>query len=180
MIQFETEICDYLSIPSIPKKKWDGKTSFKDGVAVIDNGNGLSSYAVCTFNSDKEPAPRVVKVFSQEPFSSVGDIYVVPSFMNTDVEHMGMDDESKKAAERLISEANELSATSDKEKDEIDEMKSLPEWIFPEVSNKEEAQAWLRNYNTTNKLKGRIPENEETLKLRLLNIYSKMAKKNKR
>ena len=36
MIQKEQEVCRYLSIPNIPKKKWDGKSSFKFGVAVTE------------------------------------------------------------------------------------------------------------------------------------------------
>lgn len=173
MVQFEKEICMHLSIPSIPLKKWDGKTTFKNGVAVTKLASGTLAYAVCSFsNGDK--APNVTKVFSQEPFNGIEEIYIVPSFMDTDVDKMDLDDDSKKAAEILVNEAQDLSEQKD---DDINMMKALPEWIFDEITNKDEAQAWLRQYNATNKIKGRIPENEETLKMRLLNIHSKLKRK---
>jgi hypothetical protein len=171
-IYFEKEICEYLSLPSIPKKKWDGKSSFTSGVAITNIACNNQAYAVCTFNAEHDKEPRVIKAFSQEMFFGIEDIFVVPQYMETDVDDMDLDDESKKAAERLAQEAKELynNDIGDDAK-KIDEMKELPEWIFPEISNKEEARAWLTQYNSTNKIRGRIPDNVETIKMRLLNIY---------
>ena len=43
---------------------------------------------------------------------------------------------------------------------------------FPEIQNIEQAQAYLREYNRMNRIKkGKIPTNEETIKMRLYNIY---------
>ena len=36
MIEFEKEVIKYLNIPSIPKKEWDGKSSFSKGVALLE------------------------------------------------------------------------------------------------------------------------------------------------
>lgn len=173
-IQFEKEVLDYLSLPSVPKKTWDGKSSFEKGVTVLTHSTGVQSYAVCTKREDEEH-PSIVKVFLQEPFVEFGEVFVVPEYMDTNVEEMDLDEESKKAAERLAAEASELVEENNESKD--DGLETLPEWIFPEIHNDEEAKAWLRKYNSSNGIKGRIPDNEETLKLRLLNIYSQSNKK---
>jgi hypothetical protein len=55
----------------------------------------------------------------------------------------------------------------------------LPEWIFPEIQNIEQAMAYLREYNRMNGIrKGKIPTSEETIKMRLYNIY--MSNKNRK
>lgn len=177
MIQFENEICQYLSLPSIPLKEWDGKSSFKHGVAVTRLALNEKAYAVCTFDADKDKEPRVVRAFAQSTFYGIEKIFVVPQFMNTDVETMDLDDESKIAAEKLAAEVKEMTKPQDEEEKEINAMNALPEWIFPEIENKEQAVAWLRQYNSRNRIKGRIPENADTLKMRLLNIYSQQKKK---
>lgn len=177
-IYFEKDICEYLSLPSIPKKKWDGKSSFTSGVAITKIACGNLAYAVCTFDADNDKEPRVIKAFSQEMFFGIEEVFVVPQYMETDVDDMDLDEESKKAAQLLAQEAKEL-YNNDMGEDakKIDEMKNLPEWIFPEISNKEEARAWLTHYNSMNRVKGRVPENEETIKMRLLNIYYSQKKK---
>ena len=54
----------------------------------------------------------------------------------------------------------------------------LPEWIFPEIQNIEQAQAYLREYNRMNGIKkGKVPTNEETIKMRLYNIYMSQKKR---
>ncbi len=173
MILFEKEICDYLSLPSIPIKEWDGKSSFKNGVAVTTINGGGNAYAVCTFDADKDKKVRIVKTFAQEPFYGVTSIFVVPSYMDLNVEEADLDESSKEAAKRLAEEAAELTQNK---KEEQSELSSLPEWVFPEIHNKEEAIAWMRQYNSANKIKGRVPENEDTLKMRLINIYSQLKK----
>lgn len=175
MVKYEKEICEYLQLPSIPIRKWDGKSSFKNGVCIVDLGYNELGYAVCTYDSDEDKEPRITKCFSLEPFRSVVDIFVVPNYMDVDIENVDLDDESKKAAERLAEEAKEVS--KEEEDESLKKMKELPEWVFDEIHNVEEAQAWLRNYNSRNRIKGKIPSNPETLKMRLLSIYSQMKKK---
>lgn len=174
MIQFEFEVCKYLNIPSIPKKEWDGKSSFKDGVAVTQLAHGYNAYAVCTFDADKDSEPYVKKSFAIEPFYNINKIYVVPSYMDTNIENADLDEDSKKAAEELAKEANELTKKAEEKVD-------IPQnpWCFDEIHNLEEARAWLANYNSKNKIKGKLPKNEESIKLRLLAIYSEMQKKKK-
>lgn len=179
MIKFEKEVCEYLQIPSIPKKEWNESDSFKNGVAVVRLAVSGTGYAVCTYDEDDDVEPRIIKSFASEPFYEIEKIFVVPNYMNTsekDINEMDLDDESKKKAEQLVKEAQELTATSEENK-EIEEMQKLPEWIFPEITNVEEARAWLSNYNSRNRIKGKIPTNEETIKMRLLNIYSQMKNK---
>ena len=94
-----------------------------------------------------------------------------------DVDDMDLDKESKEAALRLAEEAQELEEEG-VESDEMKEMKELPEWVFDNVHNAEEAAAFIKSYNKQNGIRGgRLPQNEEGLKLRLLTIYEEMKKK---
>ena len=160
------------------KKEWNKRDSFKKGVAVVKLAVSGTGYAVCTYDEDFDKEPRIIKSFASDPFYAIENVFVVPNYMNTsekDISEMDLDDESKKKAEQLVQEAQELTATSEENK-EIEEMQQLPEWIFPEITNVEEARAWLQSWNSKNKVRGKIPTNEETIKMRLLNIYSQMKK----
>lgn len=175
MIKYEKEIIEWLNLPSIPKKKWDGKTGFRDGVAVIKHNMGEESYAVATFDSESDKEPRIKKVFGLEPYFEIGDIFVVPAYMNEDVESFDLDDESKKAAQRLIDEAHEL------EMEGVEETKvNLPEWVFDNIHNREEAEAFCREYRRQNRIKGALPKTDDTLKAYLYVIYKDAQKRNKR
>jgi hypothetical protein len=89
---------------------------------------------------------------------------------------MDLDEQSKKKAEQMLKEAQELETEGTKEENP---MENLPEWIFPEIENKEQAVAWLKNFQSRNKQKGRIPTTDENIKLRLFSIYSELQKKQK-
>ena len=172
MIEFEKEVIDYLKIPSIPKRDWDGISSFQDGVAVVNISLGRQAYAVCTFNKDEDKEPRIKKVFGIEPFSGIEKVFVVPSYMDTNTTDVDLDAESKKRAEQLAAEAQELENNGVVD-EAVKEADKLPEWIFDEIHNMSEAQAWLKQYNVRNGIrKGKIPTNEETIKMRLYNIYT--------
>jgi len=175
MIQKEKEVLDYLHLPSIPKKQWDGKSSFKVGVAVLNAPFKQQTYCVVAYDAEKDKKPRVTKVFSSEPYLDIESIFVVPAYMDEDTQKWDVNEESRKAAEEIKEEVKELEKANSKE-----DADALPtnEWIFPEIHNREEAEAWLRNYNK--KLRGkhnRIPTDEETLKMRLLAIYSEINSK---
>ena len=177
-ILFEKEVIKHLGLPSIPKKSWNGKDSFKDGVAVLDLFDDSKAYAVCTFDKETDKEPRIKKVFCVEPFNAVEDVYVVPSYMDNDTTDVDLDSESKKRAEQLAAEAKELENQGTVE-EAIEDANKLPEWIFPEIQNIEQAQAYLREYNRMNRIKkGKIPTNEETIKMRLYSIY--MSNKNRK
>ena len=91
--------------------------------------------------------------------------------MDNDTSDADLDAESKKRAEQLAAEAKELENQGTVD-EAIEDANKLPEWIFPEIHNIEEAQAYLREYNRINRIKkGKIPTNEETIKMRLYNIY---------
>jgi hypothetical protein len=174
MIKFESEILDWLNLPSIPKKKWDGKTSFKVGVAVIELQYGAQAYAVATFDSDSDSEPRVKKVFSLEQFVKVSEIFVVPSYMDEDIEHMDLDEQSKQAAQRLLDEAHEL------ENEGIEEKIEMPknEYFFDTIHNDEEAMAFIKSYNKANRIKGRVPRDHETIVMKLSVLWSNLQNKN--
>lgn len=181
MIQFEKEIIAYLGLPSIPKKEWDGKMPFDKGVAIVDLGDEREAYAACAFTPDEgDKEPRITKVFGVEPFMGMKKIYVVPSYMNNveDVKGMDLDEESKKNAERLLKEATEMENEGVEDKDALS-MDKLPEWIFDNIHNQEEARAYIQSYNSRNKIKGRIPSTTEAIKLRLFAIYSEINNKKK-
>lgn len=178
MIEFEKEVIAYLNLPSIPRKEWNQIDSFQSGVAVVNMSLGRQAYAVCTFNKDEDKEPRIKKVFGIEPFTGIEKVFVVPSYMDNDTTEVDLDAESKKRAEQLAAEAHELEneGTVDEAVQEADK---LPEWIFDEIHNMSEAQAWLKQYNIRNGIrKGKIPTNEETIKMRLYNIY--MSNKNRK
>ncbi len=183
MIAFEKEVITFLGLPSIPKKLWDGHSFFDKGVAILDLVDGTEGYAVCRYDEDKgHKKPVITKVFGLVSFTGIKSIFVVPNYMSEvgDVESMDLDDVSKKRARVMLEEAKELEDKDVKVKDNVVSLDKLPEWVFDEIHNVDEAQAWLRNYNRHNGIrKGRIPSSSETLKLRLYAIYTEMNKKKK-
>jgi hypothetical protein len=176
MIEFEKEVIAYLNLPSIPRKEWNQIDSFQSGVAVVNMSLGRQAYAVCTFNKDEDKEPRIKKVFGIEPFTGIEKVFVVPSYMDNDTTEVDLDAESKKRAEQLAAEAQELENNGVVD-EAVKEADKLPEWIFDEIHNRDEAIAWLKQYNRQNGIKkGKVPTNEETIKMRLYNIY--MSQKN--
>jgi len=178
MIEFEKEVIAYLNLPSIPRKEWNQIDSFQSGVAVVNMSLGRQAYAVCSFDKETDREPSIKKVFGIEPFTNIEKVFVVPSYMDNDTADVDLDAESKKRAEQLAAEAQELEneGTVDEAVKEADK---LPEWIFDEIHSREEAMAWLKNYNIRNGVrKGKIPSNDETVKMRLYNIY--MSNKNRK
>ena len=173
MISFEKEVCSYLNIPSLPKKEWDGKSSFKNAVSTIKLGGSRLAYAVASYDEAKDDAPRVVKSFMTEPFYGIEKIFVVPSYMDTDVDNMDLDEQSKKAAEDLKKEADEL------ENQGADENMEVPEneYCFDHIHNDEEAIAFIEAYNRENNIKGAIPKKHESIIARLTVIYAESLKK---
>ena len=173
MISFEKEVCSYLNIPSLPKKEWDGKSSFKNAVATITLGGSRLAYAVASYDEAKDDAPRVVKSFMTEPFYGIDKIFVVPSYMDTDVDNMDLDEQSKKAADDLKKEADEL------ENQGADENMEVPEneYCFDHIHNDEEAIAFIEAYNRENNIKGAIPKKHESIIARLTVIYAESLKK---
>ena len=178
MIEFEKEVIEYLNLPSLPKREWDGKSTFQDGVAIIRLSLNRQAYAVCTFNNDTDKTPRIKKVFGVEPFSGIEKVFVVPSYMDNDTTDADLDNESKKRAEQLALEAKELENQGAAD-EAIENANKLPEWIFPEIQNLEQAQAYIKSYRKINHIKGKIPNNEETLKSCLYAIYKNIVKRNR-
>ena len=172
-IRFEKEVCQYLSLPSIPLKEWDKKSSFKDGVAVTKLSFGDLAYAVCTFNADTDKEPRIKKVFAEERFNGIDKVFVVPSYMDTkDIENADLDEQSKEAAERLAQETEELAETP-----ETEEKVEIPEYFFDHIHNDDEAIAFITAYNRDNNIRGAVPSKHETLVMRLGVIFNDMKKK---
>lgn len=176
MILCENEVCRYLGIPNIPKKKWDGESGFKRGVGVVDLMTGNKAYVSVSFNPEKDKSCRVVKVFINEQFSNVDNdsIFVVPDYMDTDVENMDFDEKSKEAAQALVNEALDLeNADTASSKVELPEN----EYYFDNVHNDEEAQAFIKSYNQSNKIRGKVPTTHEAIVMRLSVIYSEINNK---
>ena len=174
MIFFEKEICEALRLPSIPKKKWDGRSSFCRCVAVVTLITGDEAYAVASYEAEKDAEPRIVKVFSQEPFNKVGDIFIVPQYMDVyDIKDADLDDESKKRAEELAKEAKEI------EDEGVEEETKEPEneYFFDHIKDDDMARAYIAAYNKANKIKGRVPKTHEGLVMRLSVIYAETNKK---
>lgn len=177
VILYEQQVCDQLNIPSIPKKEWDGKSSFKYGVAVLDLVD-RQAYAVATFNNEKDEEPRIIKVFTLEQFNGISKVYIVPDYMDDNVDNMDLDDESKQAAKALLEEAAEL-----ENEGSGDDATQIPEneYFFDHIHNDDEAAAFIKDYNKRNRIKGRVPTNHDALVMRLSVIYSETEnKKNKK
>lgn len=172
MIRFEKEVIKYLGLPSIPKREHDGTSFFDKGVAIVVDKGGEKSYAVCRYTeSDKEPI--ITKVFDLAPFVSIENIYVVPTYMNNidEVKNMDLDEPSKKKAEEILREAKEL-------EDDIDDtVEQHGEYYFDNITNDEEARAFIASYNKTNRIKGCVPKTHEGLVMRLASIYSNMKER---
>lgn len=175
MIEFEKEVLDFLDLPSIPKKEFDGKP-FTKGVAVIKLASDVKAYAACTFNPDKgHETPTITKVFNLEPFSVIESVYVVPEYMATlnDVGVMDLDEDSKKRAEELLNEAATL------ENENVVDETPLPdtEYFFDNITNDDEAKAFIASYNKRNKIRGRVPKGHDAIVMRLSVIYKDLNKK---
>lgn len=170
-IRFKKEICQTLGIPSIPKKEWDKKTSFDNGVAVIRRITDKEDYAICSFNSEMDDYIRIVKDFGFEPFKEIVTVYPIPPYMEDNINDMDFDDESsKEAMEELLQKKKEIvNEGIDKPKVET------YEWGYPFIKEKREAIAFLKKQN----LKGRIPTNDEVLKAKLRAMYRNEQKTKK-
>jgi hypothetical protein len=178
MVAFEKEVIQHLNLPSIPKREWDGKSSFAKGVALLGLRGEREAYAVASFDANTDKTPNIVKVFGIEPFLNIKKVFVVPTYMTTEeeIKDMDLDEQSKKKVQQVLDEAKEIENDGTKEENP---MENLPEWIFEEIHSKDEAVAWLKNFQYRNKQKGRIPTTEENIKLRLFSIYSELQKKQK-
>lgn len=178
MIFKENEVCQFLGIPNIPKKKWDGKSGFKRGVGIVNLLTGNKAYVVVTFDPEKDDDCRVIKVFTQEQFITthfaVDDVFVVPEYMDTDVDNMDFDEKSKQAAQALINEALDLE-NADTAASKVELPKN--EYYFDNIHNDDEAQAFIKSYNQTNKIRGKVPTSHEAIVMRLSVIYSEINNK---
>ena len=179
MIQFEKEIINFLALPSIPKREWDGKSSFDKGVAVLHLMDDRECYAVCAFDASLDESPRITKVFGIEPFIGIKNVFVVPSYMSTsdEIKDMDLDEQSKKNVKQVLSEANELENENVSGNDELTKPKN--EYYFENITHDEEARAFIQAHNSRNRIKGRIPSTHDGLVMRLAVIYSENLKKQK-
>lgn len=169
-IDFEEKVVAYLGLPGLPQKTWDGRSSFKHGVATVEFVDGRKAYAVCSYNSETDEKPRITKVFSLEPFKSfdVESIRVVPTYMDVEgVENWDLDEKSKKAAQGIIDEGDAMISEGKEDKVDVPEN----EWVFDNIHSLDEGVAWLKHYYSKNHIRGKVPNTEESVKLRLLTIY---------
>lgn len=171
-IRFEKEVCDYLKLPKLPVKEWDGKTAFDKGVAIVKLAFDEKAYAVAKFNPDVDSKPNVVKVFASETFFDIEKVFIVPDYMEMNVENADLDDESKKKAEELARQAEEI------ENDGVSTKVEMPEneYSFDNIHNDEEAIAFITAYNQKNGIKGAVPKKHDTIVMRLAVIYDETQK----
>lgn len=171
-IKFEKEICEFLKLPSIPKKAWDKETPFDKGVAVVKLAFDEKAYAVARYDINKDKEPNIIKVFASEQFFGIEEIFIVPAYMETDVKDADLDDESKKKAEELAKQAEEIE--NDGDKDVIDAPEN--EYYFDNITNDDEAIAFITAYNQKNGIKGAVPKKHDTIVMRLSVIFADMQK----
>ena len=176
MIAFEKEIISHLNLPSIPKKEWDGKSSFSKGVALLSLQGEREAYAVASFDADVDKKPNIVKVFGIEPFVSIKQIFVVPTYMTTEeeIKDMDLDEQSKKKVQQVLDEAKEIENEGVVGDEELEKPKN--EYYFDHITNDEEAKAFIRSYNSRNHIKGKIPSTHDGIVMRLAVIFSDTRK----
>lgn len=178
-ILYKKEVVEYLGLPGVPKKEWDGKSSFNKGVAVITLYGERKAYAAARFDAETDTEPRITKVFSIERYHSVEAVFVVPPYMTTEdeVEGMDLDEQSKKKVEAILKEAKEIEDEGVEDDKELTSPKN--EYYFDHIHTDEEACAYIQAYNSRNKIRGKIPSTHEGLVMRLAVIYSDNKKKKK-
>lgn len=176
MIEFEKEVIKYLNIPSIPKKEWDGKSSFQKGVGLLSLRDEREAYAVASFDADVDKKPNIVKVFGIEPFVDIKKVFIVPTYMTTEdeIKDMDLDEQSKKKAAEILKEASEIENEGVVGDEELEKPKN--EYYFDHITNDEEAKAFIRSYNSRNHIKGKIPSTHDGIVMRLAVIFSDTRK----
>lgn len=163
-IKNEIEVLNALEIPSIPIKEWDGKNSFKTGVAIVNLITGEKAYAIAKYDKDCDKQPTIKRSFSIEPFDKIEKLFIVPDYMDkSGVEGWDLDDESKAAAKSIINEAE--SYTEEPAENEN-------EYYFDNIHSDEEAIAFIKSYNSRNKIRGKIPTSHENILMRLSAIWA--------
>lgn len=169
-ILFFNEICEFLQIPSIPKKKWDGKQHFDKGVGVIKHYDGTESYAFVKY-PDGNSDVNVAKVFSEVQFYELKEIYIVPDYMNdiSEVDKMDLDDTSKEHAKELLQQA---SFVDDLDSDFIADN----EYYFDFIKNDEQAIAFIKAQNKKKRIRSRLPKTHEDIVMRLAVLFNEMKK----
>ena len=177
MTRYTKEVVQWLNLPSIPKKKWDGISAFKHGVAETILEDGDKAYAIASYDDTRDHEPRITKVFTLERYVGVGEIFVVPDYMDDNVKDFDLSPEDKRKAQALLDEAKSL------ENEGLEETNDTPivednnnEWVFEEIHNREEAEAWVKNYKRRNKIKGGVPKSEESLKNYLYVVASNIKR----
>lgn len=173
MMLNEREVIDYLQIPSIPTKKWDGAKSFARGVALLTLIDGSKSYAVASFDSENDTKPRIVKVFSLMPYNANFEIVgIVPDYMDTDnINEWDLSKESIEAAQKIANEANELESNASPSIEAPEH-----EYFFDFINNDEEAQAYIRAWNKNNGIRGRVSQSHDAIIAKLAAIWAQENK----
>lgn len=160
-----------LQIPSLPKKTWDKVSEFNKGVCLVRRIDGTENYAICRYNKEKDEAVKVVKDFCLATFTEILECYPVPDFVEADIESMDLDEANKMAMEELLEERQEAIMEDVKVEEE-----KLPEWIYPFISNREEALAFLKSKRIRN---AHSLKSDEAVKAKLYLVYEDEKKKNK-
>ena len=174
-IDFEEKVVAYLGLPSLPQRAWDGRSSFKHGVATVEFVDGRKAYAVCSYNSETDEQPRITKVFSIEPFKSfdMESIRIVPTYMDVDgVENWDLDEKSKKAAQGIIDEGDAMIADGNEEKVDVPEN----EYCFPFITSDEEGIAYIKNRMNG---RGHLPTTHEGIVAKLTAMWMDEQNNNK-
>lgn len=172
-IKFEKEVLELFSLPSIPKKEWDCESSFSEGLAVAEFIDKTLGYVVVSYDAETQKKPAIKRVFDLAQIKSIdySKVLIIPEYMDIqNTEKWDLDEDSKKKAEAIIEEVKDLEG-KEKQKDVIEY-----EWVFPEIHNLEEAEAWVKHYRKTNKIKGKIPMGEDAIKNYLLVVNANMKR----
>lgn len=168
ILDTKKEVCKTLGIPDIPKKKWDGESSFDKAACTIECIDGSTHYGICSYNKDTDSNIKITNVFNTIPFVKVIDVYPLPLYMDDNVDEMEFDDdESYNYVNQLLEEKEEI-INKGVEPSPIEEF----EWGYPFIANKEQAMAYMKELYKKDKKKGAIPTKDEVLKSALRVRYN--------
>lgn len=173
MLDSKKLVCKSLGIPDIPKKKWDGESSFDKAVCSLECIDMSICYGICSYDKEVDDTVKINQVFFSYPFVKIVDIFPLPSYMDDNIDEMEFDDEeSHNAISQLLDEKAEI-INQGLEAEPIEEY----EWGFPFIANKEQAIAYMKELNKNDKKKGAVPTKDEVLKAALRVRYNMDKKK---
>lgn len=158
-----------LTLPSLPKKEWDGESPFTKAVCMIERISGHLSYVIGKYIEETKQV-KIIQDFEMGTIKTILRVYPVPDYLDSNVDNMDFEDEdSREAMEELLSQSEEQVM------EDVEPEEKLSEWVFPHINNKEEAIAYLRRYKVQS---AHLLKDPDAIKAKLFILWEDQKKKN--